>query len=48
MHPAARKMRNAASDDEAIGFAKRIIWVGGGEILAIAIAIWVMGAQPGG
>lgn len=48
MHPAARKMRSAATDDEAIGFAKRIIWIGGGEIIAIAIAIWVMGAQPGG
>ena len=48
MHPAARKMRNAASDAEAVGYAKRIIWVGGGEIIAVAIAIWVMGAQPGG
>lgn len=48
MHPAARKMRNAASDAEAVGYAKRIIWVGGGEIIAVAVAIWVMGAQPGG
>ncbi|MGI9188235.1 MAG: DUF2269 family protein [Gaiellales bacterium] len=47
MHPAARKMRNAATDDEAIAYAKRIIWVGGGEIVAVAIAIWVMGAQLG-
>lgn len=47
MHPAARKMRNAATDDEAIALAKRIIWIGGGEIVAVAIAIWVMGAQFG-
>lgn len=47
MHPAARKMRNADTDAEAIALAKRIIWIGGGEIIAIAIAIWVMGAQPG-
>ena len=48
MHPAARKMRNAATDDEAISYAKRIIWVGALEIIAIAVGIWVMGAQPGG
>jgi hypothetical protein len=48
MHPAARKMRNAASDAEAISYAKRIIWVGALEIIAIAVGIWVMGAQPGG
>ena len=48
MHPAARKMRNAASDGEAISYAKRIIWVGALEIIAIAVGIWVMGAQPGG
>jgi len=47
MHPAARKMRNATTDAESIALAKRIIWIGGGEIIAIAIAIWVMGAQPG-
>ena len=48
MHPAFRRMRNAANDAEAIEQAKRIVWIGGGEIIAIAIAIWVMGAQPGG
>jgi len=48
MHPAARKMRNAASDAEAISYAKRIVWVGALEIIAIAVGIWVMGAQPGG
>lgn len=48
MHPTFRRMRNAADDAEAIELAKRIIWIGGGEIIAIAIAIWVMGAQPGG
>ena len=47
MHPAARKMRNATTDAESIALAKRIIWIGGGEIIAIAIAIWAMGAQPG-
>lgn len=48
MHPAARRMRNATTDKESVALAKRIIWIGGGEILAIAIAIWVMGAKPGG
>ena len=47
MHPAARKMRNATTDAEAIGYAKRVIWIGGGEIIAVAIAIWVMGAHIG-
>jgi hypothetical protein len=47
MHPTARKMRNATTDSESIALAKRIIWIGAGEIIAIAIAIWVMGVKPG-
>lgn len=48
MHPAARKMRNAApGSDEAISYARRIALIGGGEIILIVIAIWAMGAQPG-
>ena len=47
MHPAFRKMRNA-SEAEAVLYAKRIVWIGGAEIIAIAAAIWVMGAKPGG
>lgn len=48
MHPAARRMRGAASDTEAIEYAKRIVLIGGAEIIIVAIAIWVMGAKPGG
>jgi uncharacterized membrane protein len=48
MHPAARRMRNATSDSEAIDYAKRVILIGGAEIIVVAIAIWVMGAKPGG
>lgn len=48
MHPAARKMRNAAAgSDEAIGYARRIALVGGAEIIMIVIGIWAMGARPG-
>ena len=47
-HPTARKMRNAApGSPEAIILAKRILWVGGAQIIVIAIAIWAMSAQPG-
>ena len=48
MHPSAKKMRNATSDAEAIEYAKRVVLAGGAEIILIAIAIWVMGAKPGG
>ncbi len=47
MHPTARKLRAAASDAEAVALAKRIIMIGGGEIILVAIAIWIMGAKPG-
>ena len=48
MHPAARRLRNATSDTEAIALARRIVLIGGAEIILVAIAIWVMGAKPGG
>ena len=48
MHPAARRLRNAATDAEAVEAARRIVLIGGGEIILVAIAIWVMGAKPGG
>ncbi len=48
MHPSAKRMRNAATDAEAVEYAKRVILAGGAEIILIAIAIWVMGAKPGG
>lgn len=48
MHPTARKLRNATvGSPEATGYAKRIIWIGGAQIILIAIAIWAMSAQPG-
>ena len=48
MHPAARRLRNAANDTEAVALARRIVLIGGAEIILVAIAIWVMGAKPGG
>jgi hypothetical protein len=48
MHPAARRLRNAANDAEAVALARRIVLIGGAEIILVAIAIWVMGAKPGG
>lgn len=48
MHPWGRRMRNAANDAEAVEYAKRIILIGGAEIILVAVAIWVMGAKPGG
>ncbi len=47
MHPAARRMRNATSIDEAMRMARRIALAGGLQIIVLVIAIWAMTAQPG-
>jgi len=47
-HPAARKMRNAdAGSAEALRMARRIVLIGGVQIIVLVVAIWVMGAKPG-
>lgn len=48
-HPAARRMRNAGlGSPEALRMARRIILICAVQIAVIIVAVWVMGAQPGG